>query len=184
MTLTPFLLQSQCHYCYSLGPSDAIWRCRSGSTLAHVMACCLTAPSHYLNQCWLIISKVHWHSYEGNLTLDVLAINHYYYLENHLSKFSFKSPRGQWVKLGTQGAKTSVTIVLYLIVHSICLYVSKCKLHTSTNSPSAKMHILLNSWNVCRPYPMWAWDIFSKTCMSSILFLFIPMGHSAIERWP
>ena len=22
----------------------------------------LTAPSHYLNRCWLIISKVHWHS--------------------------------------------------------------------------------------------------------------------------
>ena len=32
-----------------LGPSEAIWRQRSGSTLAQVMACCLTAPSHYLN---------------------------------------------------------------------------------------------------------------------------------------
>ena len=42
----------------SLWPSDAIWRQRSGSILAQVMACCLTAPSHYLNQCWLIISKV------------------------------------------------------------------------------------------------------------------------------
>ena len=27
-------------------------------TLAQVMACCLTAPSHYLNQCWLIIGRV------------------------------------------------------------------------------------------------------------------------------
>ena len=51
----------------SLWPSDAIWRQRSGSTLAQVMACCLTAPSHYLNQCWLIISKVQWHSSESNL---------------------------------------------------------------------------------------------------------------------
>ena len=42
----------------SLWASDAIWRHRSESTLAQVMACCLTAPSHYLNQCWLIISKV------------------------------------------------------------------------------------------------------------------------------
>ena len=50
----------------SLRPSDAIWRHRSGSTLAQVMACCLTAPSHYLNQRWLIISKVLWHSSEGN----------------------------------------------------------------------------------------------------------------------
>ena len=36
---------------------------RSGSTLAQVMACCLTTSSHYLNQCWLIISEVRWHSY-------------------------------------------------------------------------------------------------------------------------
>ena len=42
----------------SLRPSDTIWRHRSGSTLAQVMACCLTAPSHYLNQWWLIINKV------------------------------------------------------------------------------------------------------------------------------
>ena len=52
----------------SLGLSDAIWQQRSGSTLAQVMACCLMAPSHYLNQCWLIISEVQWHSYQGNLT--------------------------------------------------------------------------------------------------------------------
>ena len=60
----------------SLWPGDAIWSHGTRSTLAQVMACCLTAPSHYLNQCWLIIPKVHWHSYEGNLTLDALAINH------------------------------------------------------------------------------------------------------------
>ena len=42
----------------SLWPSDTIWRQRSGSTLAQVMACCLMAPSHYLNQCWLINSPV------------------------------------------------------------------------------------------------------------------------------
>ena len=42
----------------SLWPNDAIWRHGSASTLAQVMACCLMAPSHYLNQCWLIISKI------------------------------------------------------------------------------------------------------------------------------
>ena len=47
-------------------PSDVIWRHRSESTLAQVMACCLTAPSHYLNQCWLIISKIQLHSSDGN----------------------------------------------------------------------------------------------------------------------
>ena len=39
-------------------PCDATRRQRSMSTLAQVMACCLTAPSHQLNQSWLIISKV------------------------------------------------------------------------------------------------------------------------------
>ena len=46
------------HQLNSLKPSDLIWRNSSGSILAQVMACCLTAPSHYLNQSWLIISKV------------------------------------------------------------------------------------------------------------------------------
>ena len=48
----------------SMWPNDAIRWHRSGSTLAQVMGCCLTAPSHYLNQCWLIISKVLYHSSE------------------------------------------------------------------------------------------------------------------------
>ena len=32
------------------------------------MACCLKAPSHYLNQCWLMISEVLWHSPDSNFT--------------------------------------------------------------------------------------------------------------------
>ena len=59
----------------SLGPNDAIWQQGSRSTLVQVMACCLTAPSHYLNQCWLIISGVHWDSPEGNFTKDTSAIS-------------------------------------------------------------------------------------------------------------
>ena len=86
----------------SLWPSDAIWRQRSGSTLAQVMACCLTAPSHYLTQCWLIISKVQWHSFKGKFTRHTSAINHWNYLENWVPKISFKFPRGQWVKWNPQ----------------------------------------------------------------------------------
>ena len=41
-----------------LWPSDTIWRHRSGSTLAQLMACYLTAPSHYLKQCWLTMEGV------------------------------------------------------------------------------------------------------------------------------
>ena len=54
----------------SLGPSDAIWRHGTRSTLAQVMACCLMAPSHYLNQCWLIISKVLWQAPVGYFKRD------------------------------------------------------------------------------------------------------------------
>ena len=50
--------------------SVTIWQLRSGSTLAQIIAYCLTTPSHYLNQCGLIILKVHWHSSEGNFTRD------------------------------------------------------------------------------------------------------------------
>ena len=59
----------------SLWPSDAIWQQGSRSTLVGVMACCLTAPSHYLNQCWLIISKIQLHSSNGNFTRDTSVIN-------------------------------------------------------------------------------------------------------------
>ena len=54
-------------------PSDAIWRHRSGITLAQVMACCLMAPNHYLNQCWLLISEVFWHLFENHFTATAHA---------------------------------------------------------------------------------------------------------------
>ena len=88
------------HWVNLLWPSDTIWQQRSGSTLAQVMACCLTAPSHYLNQCWLIISEIQWHSWlrtisqeipQPSITRIILKI---IYL-----KISFKSPRGQWVNM-------------------------------------------------------------------------------------
>ena len=53
---------------YTLWPSDTIWRHRSGSTLPQVMAWCLTAPNHYQNLCWLLISEVLWHSPKNNFT--------------------------------------------------------------------------------------------------------------------
>ena len=60
----------------SLWPSDAIWQKGSRSTLVQTMACCLTAPSQYLNQCWLIIKNDQWCSSEGNFAWDVIAISH------------------------------------------------------------------------------------------------------------
>ena len=39
-----------------------------GPRSTQVMAWCLMAPSHYLNQSWLLISEVLWHSPEDNFT--------------------------------------------------------------------------------------------------------------------
>ena len=81
--------------------SDAIWRQGSRSTLVQVMACCLTAPSHYLNQCWLIIAKVQWCSSEGNFHLRYRCHLSLKLAWKFFLKILLKSPRGQWVKTKT-----------------------------------------------------------------------------------
>ena len=60
----------------SLWPSNAIWRHRFGSILAQIMACCLVAPSHCVNQSWLVINLVWWHQSQGNFMRDIAASNH------------------------------------------------------------------------------------------------------------
>ena len=78
----------------SLWSSDAIWRQGSRSTLIQVV----TATNHYLNQCWLTISKVPWHSSEGisiRSTADTRERNK---IENWFFKIAFRFPRDQWVK--------------------------------------------------------------------------------------
>ena len=82
----------------SLWPGDALWRHGTRPTLAQVMACCLTTPSHYLNQCWLIIHEVPWHSSQGIIIRRYedtnQSINE---IENCSFKMASRSPRGQWV---------------------------------------------------------------------------------------
>ena len=50
--LHPNVIQGLWAWINSLRSSDAVWH---GSVLAQVLACCLMAPNHYLNQCWLMI---------------------------------------------------------------------------------------------------------------------------------
>ena len=57
----------------SLWHSDTIWQHGSESTLVQVVTC-LMAPSHYLNQCWLIIQGVLWHSLESYLTSSAMNL--------------------------------------------------------------------------------------------------------------
>ena len=61
---------------------DTLWH-RSRSILFQVMVCCMTAPSHCLNWCWLIISEVLWHCPEGNFTGSAQDIYPCYEFENY-----------------------------------------------------------------------------------------------------
>ena len=54
---------------------DATWQHRPGSTIAQIMACCLTSPSHYLNQRWLFVKGFVWHSAESNFIQHAHALN-------------------------------------------------------------------------------------------------------------
>ena len=61
------------------------WQYGSGSTLVRIMTCCLTTPSHYLNQCWL--ENIAWHPSQYNFTenpqsmLSKIIIWHYFLLK-------------------------------------------------------------------------------------------------------
>ena len=61
--------------------------------IAHV-----TAPSHYLNQCCLIISKVLWYSSEDIIIRRFEDTNQQSKIEDYIFKITLRSPRGQWVK--------------------------------------------------------------------------------------
>ena len=57
----------------SFWPSDtSLWN-KSRSTLTQVMVYCLMSPSHYLNQCWLLIGEFLWYSPENNFTVNAWA---------------------------------------------------------------------------------------------------------------
>ena len=61
------------------------------------MACCLMAPSHYLNQFWLLISEILWYSPKSNFIARGRAIIFYNEFNNHTFKITDTSPIGQWV---------------------------------------------------------------------------------------
>ena len=39
------------------------------------MACCVTAPNYCLNQCWLTLHEIFWHSFQGGVYLNTQDIN-------------------------------------------------------------------------------------------------------------
>ena len=60
----------------SLWPSDIIWWHWSGSSLAQVMPCCLTAPSHYLNPpCLRMADRAFLTGYPRDMSFSSLRVN-------------------------------------------------------------------------------------------------------------
>ena len=97
-----YTLQALQYVFKTLWPSDTIWRHRSGSTLAQVMASS-KRPSHYLNQCWLMIKSfvaITWEQYPP----------HDKNLQDCIFKITAASPRVQW-------------LTIYLSWHGVVCYV-------------------------------------------------------------
>ena len=63
------------------------------------MACCLMAPSHDLNQHWLVTNGVLHHSPKDNSTGNAHQRNHYNTLQNDTSQNQSHIPSGQSLKL-------------------------------------------------------------------------------------
>ena len=61
------------------------------------MACCLMAPSHYMNPSRLFISEVMWHLSGSNLTSSIHATILHNEFENYTFKINAKSPGRQWM---------------------------------------------------------------------------------------
>ena len=84
---------------------DAKWQHKTWSILVQVMACCLTTPSHNLNQCWLITGKVLWHSPEGNFTGSAPDIYPWYEFENYWIEIAAAYPKDWFNPLCPSNAK-------------------------------------------------------------------------------
>ena len=66
------------------------------STLVQVMACCLTASSHYLSQHWLAINETLCHPFHSNICLNTKDIDPKLCLQSHIWNHS-TYPKEQWV---------------------------------------------------------------------------------------
>ena len=108
-----------------LWPCDAIWHHRTCSGFVQAMACCLTAPSHYLNQGWFTFKCVLWHSPESTFKRSVHELKVWHVFRDNTFKIIITSPRGisqrslmsmkcntegvssiQWVNIGCPGVKS------------------------------------------------------------------------------
>ena len=102
----------RCRCLNSLWPSDTIWWQRCGSTLAQVMASCLTAPSHYLNHNNMLIS----YSWYNNEMVQIQMENMPKKYNTHASyKSSTQSDEGTYSLVLQTICIFDITVQQYLI---------------------------------------------------------------------
>ena len=112
----PFVVDS--FFFNSLWPTDSLWQQKSGSTLAPVMACCLTAPSHYLNQCWFPLMVLC--RFESNSIVSSPCTRLYNEFENSVSKMIAKSQGdcNLWFSWHCSKAICGYVLLQLYIIHS------------------------------------------------------------------
>ena len=59
------------------------------------MVWCLTPPNHYMNQYWLIIKCVLWHSYESDFIIIAHELNLWPVFGDYTFQFTATSPKGK-----------------------------------------------------------------------------------------
>ena len=125
----------------SLWSNGAIWWHRSGWTLAQEMACCLTAPSHYLNQCWLIIKGVLWHSAENNFTKGA-------------HEFNLRRVQRLHLKLPPQPSRGCLTLDIHTHGFNPCCaeFILENSRHKTfrSSAPGWQCKEWTGKWSVCR----------------------------------
>ena len=99
----------------------------------------LRSTIHYMNQCWLIIGWVQWHSFEGHFTSDTSAINRSEWLENVSSTIEFEFLRDIWVHTGVAqysllSYNCNLRMACFLLerlsrVYGLLLYMQRARYH-------------------------------------------------------
>ena len=157
-----------------LWPSDALWWYRYGSALSQVMVCCLTAPNHYLNQCWFLINEALSHSSEINFAASAPATILYNEFQFHIFESITTPPRGQWEHPGCTvrscrlfwmtsicgHLKSSIVIEILRKLH---YYVILSYQHFLIQRTDKKNHIVMST-HVINTLSLCITNLFQRTC--------------------
>ena len=144
---------------------DTIWWHWSRSTLAQVMGCCLM-ESHYVNQCWLIIKGVQWHSPESNFTISWIQTVTYIQRLHFLNYYLIS--QDQWIHDS------------WITVNYWCVRSDKC---TSSRDRFVIFVYAPNQWETTLQYNVishWLstctkWSLFKCWCWKELeYFWFLP----------